>query len=239
MNIILYKTYEEISKHTADIIKSQLKNKPDSVLGFPTGSTPIGTYHELICMYNNGEIDFSKVTSFNLDEYYPIKKDDPHSYHYFMHENLFNHINIDKERINIPNGEAVDAEDECNKYEEKIAAAGGIDLQLLGIGRNGHIGFNEPDTHLLAKTHKTELTEDTKDANSRFFESGEVIEHALTMGISTILRAKKIVIIATGKSKHNAVRELLSDKITTDNPATLLKVHPDVTLICDYDAYGK
>lgn len=238
MNVIVCKNYVEMSKEAAKIIKYQIKNKPDSVMGFATGATPVGTYRCLIDMYNKGEVDFSKITSFNLDEYYPISKTDPQSYHYFMDINFFNHVNIDKSHVNIPDGEALDAELECAQYEEKIIAAGGIDLQILGIGRNGHIGFNEPDVNLNTKTHKTALAEDTKDANSRFFESGKVIEHALTMGISTILSSKKIIILASGKSKHSAISELLSDKITTNNPSTLLKVHPDVTLICDRDAYS-
>lgn len=238
MNVIVCENYDEMSKEAAKIIKQQLISKPDSVTGFATGSTPVGTYRCLIDMYNKGEVDFSKITSFNLDEYYPISKTDPQSYHYFMNVNFFDHVNIDKTRVNIPDGEALDVEHECARYEEKIAAAGGIDLQILGIGRNGHVGFNEPDANLNTKTHKTALTEDTKDANSRFFESGKVIEHALTMGISTILSSKKIIILANGKSKHSAISELLSDKITTNNPSTILKVHPDVTLICDRDAYS-
>lgn len=237
MKVIVCENYDEMSLKAAEIVKEQIEKKPDSVLGFATGSTPIGTYRCLADMHQNG-LDFSKVISFNLDEYYPIKNSDPQSYHYFMEKNLFQYVNIDKANTHIPNGETDDPDAECEAYEKQIEECGHIDLQILGIGRNGHIGFNEPDTRLNTKTHVTPLSEDTMDANSRFFESGKVIEHALTMGISTILSSKKIILLANGRSKHKAVSELLSDKITTNNPSTILKVHPDVTLICDREAYS-
>lgn len=240
MKIVLCENYDEISLKAAELIKEQLLRKPDSVLGFATGSTPVGTYKKLIEMFNNGEIDFKDVTSFNLDEYYPISNINEHSYHYFMNENLFKYINIPKDRIHILNGEADDPTEECDSYERQIAQAGGIDLQILGIGRNGHIGFNEPAQNLCQTTHLTALTDDTINANARFFESESLVPtYALTMGISTIFNAKKIILLASGNSKCNAIKTLFSDDISTNNPASVLKLHPDVTVICDYAAYDE
>ena len=238
MKVIVCDSYEEMSLKAAEMIKEQINSKPDSILGLATGSTPIGTYQCLVDMYKKGEVDFSRVTTFNLDEYYPIKKEAPQSYHYFMNENLFSYVNIDPSRIHIPNGETDDPHAECAQYEKSVHESGGVDIQILGIGRNGHIGFNEPDMSLDAKTHLTALTEDTINANSRFFENEEEVpKHALTMGMSTILSSKKIILLANGRSKHNAISELLTTSITTGNPSTFLKVHPDVTIICDYEAY--
>ena len=240
MKVIVCKDYEELSEKTAELIAVVVKNKPDCVLGLATGSTPVGAYEVLAEMNRMGEIDFSEVTTFNLDEYYPMKADNRQSYHYFMDENLFSKINIKRENINIPDGEAADPDEMCAAYEESIKAAGGIDIQLLGIGRNGHIGFNEPGDFLYPDTHKTGLTEDTMDANSRFFSEDEVVPNmAVTMGMGTILRAKKIVIAASGKSKKEAVRGILSGKIMTSCPASLLNLHGDVVLICDREAYGE
>ena len=239
MKVIVCDNYDEMSKKAAELLKEQLDTKPDSVLGFATGSTPVGTYKCLIDMYQKKEIDFSKVTSFNLDEYYPIKQDNPQSYHYFMNENLFNYINLDKSKIHIPNGDTEMPQEECIAYDRAVSEAGGVDLQILGIGRNGHIGFNEPDETLVVHTHVTSLTKNTIEANSRFFKEDEVIPtEAITMGMSTILSARKILLLANGRAKHDAVRELLSDGITTSNPSTMLKLHPDVTLICDRAAYA-
>lgn len=238
MRVIVCEDYEEMSRAGARIFAAQLLLYPESVLGLATGSTPVGLYRELCRMYKAGEIDFSRITTFNLDEYYPISPENPQSYRYFMNENLFDHINIDKSRTHIPNGMASDPVTECTHYDRQIKEAGGIDLQLLGIGLNGHIGFNEPDGILTTGTHMTALTESTIAANSRFFESrAEVPTHALTMGMETILHARKIVLLANGTAKHPAVKQLLDHTITTHMPATLLKVHPDVTLICDKAAY--
>lgn len=238
MRIIVCENYEEMSKVSAELYAKQMTEKPDSILGLATGSTPVGLYKELIRMNRAGEIDFSKITSFNLDEYYPISPDNNQSYRYFMNENLFDHVNIDKSRTHVPSGMAEDAEAECKAYDAALKAAGGVDIQLLGIGVNGHIAFNEPDEELICGTHVTALTESTIEANSRFFASrDQVPTRALTMGMASILSAKKIVILANGKGKHPAVKKLLDDTITTQNPATLLKVHPDVTLICDRAAY--
>lgn len=239
MRVIVCQNYEELSNQAAKIVSSQLVVKPNSILGLATGSTPIGLYQNLIDMNKKGEIDFSEVKTFNLDEYYPIKKSNDQSYDYFMNEQLFSHVNIDKNNTNIPNGEAADPVEECERYEKMLDAIGGVDLQILGIGQNGHIAFNEPDENLIAVTHLTGLTQSTIEANSRFFASAdEVPKQALTMGMGSILKAKKIVILANGANKSKAVAELLNDNITTSNPATMLKVHPDVTLICDKEAFS-
>lgn len=240
MRIIICENYEELSKRGAEFFVSQVMLKPDSILGLATGSTPVGLYQNLIKWNKEGRIDFSEVTSFNLDEYYPIAPDNNQSYRYFMNENLFDHINIDKSRTYVPNGLAADPDAECERYEALIDEKGGIDLQLLGIGRNGHIGFNEPDGELNAKTHITELTKSTIEANSRFFDDiSKVPKKALTMGMGTILKSKKILMLVSGKEKHEVLHQLLSDDVTTSNPATLLKVHPDVVVICDKAAYNE
>ena len=239
MRVIVCENYEELSNQAAKIVSSQLVVKPNSILGLATGSTPIGLYQNLIDMNKKGEIDFSEVKTFNLDEYYPIKKSNDQSYDYFMNEQLFSHVNIDKNNTNIPNGEAADPVEECERYEKLLDAIGGVDLQIFGIGQNGHIAFNEPDENLIAVTHLTGLTQSTIEANSRFFASAdEVPKQALTMGMGSILKAKKIVILANGANKSKAVAELLNDNITTSNPATMLKVHNDVVLICDKEAYN-
>ena len=239
MRVIVCENYEEMSVRAARIVAGQIHVKPNCVLGLATGSTPVGMYKKLIEMNKDGEIDFSEVCSFNLDEYYPIKKDNRQSYQYFMNENLFNHINIDRNNTHIPNGEAEDPKAECKMYEKLIKQYGGIDLQILGIGQNGHIGFNEPDACLNSYTHLTDLTESTLEANSRFFNEDEVIPtQALTMGISSILNAKKIILLASGAAKHRVVTELMNDTINTAFPASMLKTHPDVVLICDKDAFS-
>lgn len=240
MRTIVCKDYDEMSIKAAKLVISQLMLKPDSVLGLATGSTPIGLYEKLVAYNRIGEIDFSECTTFNLDEYYPISKDNDQSYHYFMYKHLFSKVNICNDRIHIPNGSCDNPDQECEKYENAIEEAGGIDLQILGIGQNGHIGFNEPSRDLNTSTHLTELTESTIEANSRFFDDiNDVPKQALTMGISTILKSKKIILLASGASKREAIKALFNDEINTDVPATLLKVHPDVVLICDKEAYGE
>ena len=235
MRIQKFKNYKEMSDFVAELFASQLLLKPESVLGLATGSTPLGAYEKLIEMYKAGKVDFSKCTTFNLDEYYPISPDNSQSYNYFMNENLFKHINVNPERVHIPNGAAEDAEKECEEYDNHIYAHGGIDMQLLGLGENGHIAFNEPAEKLDAKTHLTALTESTIEVNSRFFDSiDEVPKHALTMGVGTILKARKIVIAINGKKKLDAFNKLLEGKIDTMCPVTLLNVHPDVIVAyCD------
>lgn len=239
MRVIVCDNYDEMSQKAAVMIAAQVMLKPDSILGLATGSTPIGTYKNLSKMCERGDIDFSQVKSFNLDEYYPIKKDNEQSYYRFMYENLFSKINIDLNNTHIPSGETDNPLIECENYEKMIKESGGIDLQILGIGQNGHIGFNEPDANLNSCTHLTDLTENTIKANSRFFDSyDEVPKQALTMGISTILSAKKIILLASGSNKNRVVSALLKGGINTSIPATMLKTHPDVVLICDRDAYS-
>lgn len=238
MKLIICENYDEVMEQAAQITIDIIKNKPDCILGLPTGSTPIGLYNNLVKEYEAGKLDFSQVKSFNLDEYYPIDPANDQSYRYFMNKHLFNRINIDINNTRVPNGNCEDPNQECAEYEKAIDLAGGIDLQILGIGNNGHIGFNEPDKNLQAYTHMTKLTENTIEANSRFFEtSDDVPRKALTMGMASIMKAEKILMLITGKAKHDALMTLLSDNITTDVPASLLKLHTDVTIICDKASY--
>ncbi|MGG7165397.1 glucosamine-6-phosphate deaminase [Clostridium ihumii] len=237
MNIIKLRNYREISFEAAKIIRDQVLLKPQSVIGFATGSTPIGTYEELINIFNKDLITFENVKSFNLDEYYGINPMNKNSYNYFMKNNLFNYIDIKEENINIPNGLAEDVEKECEEYERKIHEAGGIDLQLLGIGRNGHIGFNEPCEEFKAHTHLVELKEDTIKANSRFFDSLEdVPTKAISMGVKTIMSARKIILIASGEEKAEIIRKTVYGSITPNLPASILQLHDDVTLIVDEES---
>lgn len=239
MKTIVCENYDEMSKAAAKIVAERITSTPSCVIGFATGSTPVGLYENLVKMYNEKKISFKGVTTFNLDEYYPIKDENDQSYHYFMKENLFGKVDIDYAKVHFPSGEAADPVKECALYEAEIEKCGGIDLQILGIGRNGHIGFNEPAPVLEGRTHITDLTADTIDANSRFFDSRDSVPtRALTMGMLTILETRKIIILASGASKHEAVAGLISSGITTSNPSTMLKFHPDVTLICDRAAYG-
>ena len=238
MKIIIEKNYSDLSKKAADIIEKEIKNKPNLILGLATGSTPVGTYKELIRRHKEEGLDFAKVTTFNLDEYLGIPHDHINSYHYFMYDNLFKHINIDEDNINIPNGNPEDVEEYCKSYDEDIEKQGGIDLQILGIGENGHIAFNEPDDKLYLGTHITDLTESTIKANARFFDSiEEVPKKAITMGLGSIMKSKKILLLANGKNKANIIRELLKDDVvSTHNPASLLLLHPDVTIILDEES---
>lgn len=238
MKFLVCNTYEEASQEAAKIFEEQLRAKPSSVLGLATGSTPLGLYRELIRAYQLGGLDFSAVTTINLDEYYPIAPTHEQSYRYFMNENLFKHINVDPAKTFVPNGQAPSPEDESVGYDERIKRLGGIDLQLLGIGENGHIGFNEPSDALRMDTHVEVLTESTRKANARFFSSiDEVPTHAITMGMAGIMTAKKILLLACGKNKHEVVKVMQDKTITTQIPATLLKCHPDMTLICDRAAF--
>lgn len=238
MQFLVCDTYEEVSQEAAKIFEEQLAKKPDSVLGLATGSTPLGLYRELIRACACGGVDFSRVTSVNLDEYYPIAPTHEQSYRYFMDHNLFDHINIDKSRTFVPNGQAGDPAAESAAYDERIKRLGGIDLQLLGVGENGHIGFNEPGEALHMGTHVEVLTDSTRRANARFFASlDEVPTHAVTMGMAGIMTARKVLLLACGKNKHAAVQAMLDDKITTKIPATLLKCHPDMVLLCDRAAF--
>ena len=237
MRVIIEKDYEAMSKKAALLVASQVRLKEDSVLGLATGSTPIGMYNELIEMYEKDEIDFSKVKTFNLDEYCNLPPENPQSYHYYMNENFFNHVNIPGENINLLDGMTDDLKKECIEYDMKIKRAGGIDLQVLGIGPNGHIGFNEPAEKLNVKTHQVDLAEETIEANSRFFDSKEdVPKKAITMGIATILKSNRILLLANGKNKAKAIKETVSGNVTTKVPSSLLQTHPEVTIIVDEEA---
>ncbi len=240
MRVIVCENYEEMSRCAADVVSEVVKARPNCLLGLATGSTPVGMYDELVRRYEAGELDFSGVRSVNLDEYYPISPDNAQSYRYFMNKNLFDRINIDKANTAVPDGSAADPEAECLAYEEKLAALGRVDIQVLGIGQNGHIGFNEPGEALYPLTHLTGLTESTIKANARFFSEDEVIPtSALTMGMRTILRAAKILILANGEAKADAVATLLSGMVTTTCPASFLNLHEDVVVICDRAAMSR
>lgn len=239
MKILVVDNYAEMSRAAADIFGEVIKKNPTCVLGLATGDTPIGLYDCLIDDYKTGKLDFAGVRTVNLDEYYPISPDNDQSYRYFMNEKLFDSINIDKKNTMVPDGLAKDANKFCREYEEMIDSLGGIDVQVLGVGRNGHVGFNEPEDGLYPYTHLTDLTANTIEANSRFFASeADVPKQALTMGMSSIFKARKIVVMASGKGKAEAVKTMLGGRITTSCPATLLALHNDVVLICDKEAYS-
>ena len=232
MKFITVENYEQLSKIGANLIFSQVTMKPDSVLGFATGSSPVGLYKELIKKYNDGEIDFSETISVNLDEYLGLTGDNDQSYRYFMNTNLFDHINIKKENTFVPCGIAEDIEKECKEYDERIKKLGGIDLQLLGIGLDGHIGFNEPSDCFDKGTHVVDLDESTIVANSRFFESiDDVPKKAITLGMEGIMQAKKVLLIASGESKKEIMEKAFFGSITPQVPASILQLHPDLTVI--------
>lgn len=236
MNIVKAKNYEQMSKMAAVIIGAKMIESPEAVLGFATGGTPVGTYAELVRMYKDGVLDFSRVTTFNLDEYFGNPVTDKNSYYYFMHDNLFNHINIKQENAYLPNGMAPDADKECARYEKAIEAAGGIDLQLLGIGHNGHIGFNEPADFFADITNHVMLTESTIDANARFYNSrDEVPKSALSMGIGTIMKARGILMLISGKDKAAIAEKALYGPVTPRVPASILQMHKNCTVILAVD----
>lgn len=224
------------SRRAANIISAQIILHPRTVLGLATGTTPIGTYKQLIEWQQKGDLDFSQVVTFNLDEYYGLPGTHPQSYRYFMDTHLFNHINIRKENTHVPDGTASDADAQCLAYEQAIEQAGGIDLQLLGIGHNGHIGFNEPGASYEKMTHLVELTENTIQANSRLFEHKEdVPTQALTMGMKSIMHAKRILLIAQRSAKIDILEQALYGPITPELPASILQLHPDLTVIASRD----
>ena len=240
MKIIVCKAQDEMDAIAAKKYAQLLEQKPNAVLGFATGSTPVGLYKKLAELYKNSQIDFSNVTTFNLDEYVGIQKNHVCSYYSFMHENLFDHINVPKENINIPNGQAFDPEQECLEYEEKIKKADGIDLQILGVGHNGHIGFNEPNTPFDSITHVVKLDNRTREANSRFFDSiDDVPEKALSMGIKTIMNCRSIIFMAKGADKADIVYKALTGPVTPKVPASILQLHPDVLVLTDSKAGQK
>lgn len=240
MKLYRAKDYNDMSRKAANIISAQVIMKPDCVLGLATGSTPIGTYKQLIEWYNQGDLDFSEVRTANLDEYKGLTRDNDQSYYYFMHENLFKHVNIKEENTNIPDGTEPDAEKECARYEEVVRSLGGVDLQLLGLGHNGHIGFNEPADEYPKGTHVVDLQESTIEANKRFFASiDDVPRQAYTMGIGTIMSAKKILLVVSGEDKAPILREVLCGPVTPRVPASILQMHPDVTIVADEAALSK
>lgn len=237
--IVVCRDYADMSRRAAEFFAEYIRSNPNAVLGLATGSTPVGMYKRLVDEYRAGTLDFSGLTTFNLDEYYPMAPDHTQSYRYFMDIHLFDHVNINKANTNVPDGLCADPRSYCAEYDRRIAAAGGIDLQLLGVGKNGHIGFNEPAASLIGGTHIAELNEDTVAANSRFFDSvADVPRRAITMGIDAIMNAKNVVLLASGKSKHNAIAALLSGVYTTEIPVTLLRAHHGLTVFCDEDAYN-
>ena len=240
LNIIKVKTPEEMGKAAADEFEAVIHAKPACVIGLATGSTPLPLYRELIACEQAGLIDFSRVRSANLDEYKGLAPDHPQSYRRFMQENLFKHVNVREDHIFIPNGENLNSEEVCREYDKIIENAGGIDMQLLGIGLDGHIGFNEPADHFEKNTHCVELTESTIEANKRFFESkDEVPRQAYTMGILPIVQAKKVIMIANGKNKADIIKKAFTGPVTPEVPASILQMHPDFTLIADEDALSE
>ena len=234
MKIIRAKDYQDMSRKAANIISAQVIMKPDCVLGLATGGTPVGTYAQLVDWYNKGDLDFSEVTTVNLDEYRGLPKEHPQSYWYFMNENLFSKVNIDPAKTNLPDGTNLDTAAECARYNGIIHKLGGIDLQLLGIGHDGHIGFNEPNGQFDRTTHCVNLTQSTIEANKRFFASEEdVPRQAYTMGIKTIMQANKILMVASGEDKAEIVKRAFFGPITPEVPASVLQLHNDVTLVGD------
>ena len=240
MRIYKAKDYVDMSRKAANIVSAQVIMKPNCVLGLATGSTPIGLYKQLVEWYNKGDLDFSEVMTVNLDEYKGLSRDNDQSYYYFMHQNLFDHVNIPAENTYLPNGMEPDSQKECQEYTDLLQSLGGVDLQLLGIGHNGHIGFNEPGEAFDKQVHCVNLTQSTIEANKRFFASADdVPKQAYTMGIKTIMQAKKILIVASGEDKAEIVRDAYFGPITPKVPASVLQLHNDVALVADEAALSK
>lgn len=240
MKIVKATDYNHMSRMAANIISAQVILKPDCVLGLATGSTPIGTYENLIQWFKKGDLDFSQVTSVNLDEYKGLPSDNDQSYRYFMNEHLFNHVNINKERTFVPDGTEPDAAKACEAYNNIIKEVGGIDLQLLGLGHNGHIGFNEPADEFEKETHCVDLAESTIEANKRFFASADMVpKQAYTMGIKTIMQARKVVVVVSGTDKADIVKKAFFGPVTPQVPASILQLHNDFTLVGDEAALSK
>ena len=234
MKIYRAEDYNSMSRRAANILSAQVILKPDSVLGLATGSTPVGMYRQLVNWCEKGDIDFSQVHTVNLDEYLGLAPDHDQSYRYFMQQNLFDHINVRPENTNVPNGLASDPEAECRRYNEVIAGLGGIDLQVLGMGHNGHIGFNEPEEAFELETHVVDLTENTIQANARFFASkDEVPRRAITMGIKSIMQARHILVVVSGEDKAEIVRRAFAGPVTPLVPASILQMHPHLSLVGD------
>jgi glucosamine-6-phosphate deaminase len=238
MLVVLKRDYEEVSREAARIVAAAVRSKPEIVLGLATGSTPLGLYKELIAVHRAENLDFSRVTSFNLDEYLGLAPSHPQSYHNFMDRNLFSHVNLRRARIHIPDGTiSRDYDEYCAGYEQAIKAAGGIDLQILGIGRNGHIGFNEPTSSLASRTRLKALSRETiEDSRHLFATESEMPKCAITMGIGTILDSRRVLLLASGRSKAAAVAKAVEGPITSSVSASALQMHPDVTFIIDEEA---
>lgn len=240
MKIYRTKDYEEMSKKAAHIIAAQIQLKPDCVLGLATGSTPVGTYKNLVEWHKNGDLDFSELSSVNLDEYRGLSPENDQSYRYFMNTNLFNHVNIRKDHTFVPDGQESDSDKACQMYEQIIQDLGGIELQLLGLGHNGHIGFNEPTDEFPKITHCVDLTESTIQANKRFFENeADVPRQAYTMGIGTIMSAKKILVVVSGEDKADILNKVINGPITPQVPASILQLHPNVMIVADNAALSQ
>lgn len=240
MKIIRAKDYNDMSRKAANIISAQVIMKPGCVLGLATGKSPEGIYKQLIDWYSKGDIDFSEVTTINLDEYKGLSRESEQSYWYFMHHHFFDHVNVRPQKINVPDGTNMNVEEECARYDHIIQAKGGIDLQLLGIGIDGHIGFNEPGAAFELGTHCVDLDESTIEANKRYFEKKEdVPRQAYTMGIKTIMQARKVLMVASGKNKADIIRKAFFGPVTPQVPASILQMHPDFTLIGDEEALSR
>ncbi len=240
MRIYKTKDYDEMSRVAANIISAQVILKPESLLGLATGSSPIGVYDQLVEWYKKGDLDFSKVTTVNLDEYKGLPKENEQSYYYFMHEYLFDKVNINAENTYLPDGMNMDSEAEASRYEDLVASLGTVDLQLLGLGHNGHIGFNEPGEVFEKATHCVDLKESTIEANKRFFDSAEdVPKQAYSMGIGTILKSKKLLVVVSGEGKAEALKNSICGPVTPHVPGSILQFHPDVTIVADEAALSK
>ena len=234
MKIIRTKDYQDMSRKAANIISAQVIMKPNCVLGLATGSTPIGLYKQLVEWFRKGDLDFSEVMTVNLDEYKGLSRENDQSYYYFMHQNLFDHVNIPVENTHLPNGMEPDSQKECQEYTNLIQSLGGVDLQLLGIGHNGHIGFNEPGEAFDKQVHCVNLTQSTIEANKRFFASeADVPRQAYSLGIKNIMQARKILVVASGEDKADALYNAIHGEITPEVPASILQLHNDVTIVAD------
>ena len=241
-NIRIYKEkdYNGVSRRAANLISAQIISKPDCVLGLATGTSPIGTYDQLVEWYKKGDLDFSQVMTVNLDEYVGMSPDNEQSYHYFMKKNLFSRVNIDLKNTHVPDGAASDLKKACSDYDAYIRLIGGVDLQLLGIGQNGHIGFNEPGKSFILDTHVIDLTENTIKANARLFKDEKDVPHqAVTMGIRNIMQAHHIVLVANGENKADALRKTILEDVTPEVPASILQLHPDISIVADEAALSK
>lgn len=237
MRVQIASSFQEMSKIGAEIVAGVIRSKQNAVLGFATGSTPVGLYKELIRMHKEEGLSFAKVVTFNLDEYVGLPKNHDQSYNHFMWDNLFKHIDVNPSNVHIPDGKAADIDDFCLWYEDRMAEFGGIDIQILGIGSNGHIAFNEPGSSLGSRTRRTGLTENTIKDNARFFKSmNEVPKEAITMGIGTILEAHELILVANGKNKAQAIKDTIEGPITAMIPATAVQLHPNTTIVVDKDA---